>query len=129
METTIRNPNNPDHFMQLDRLDQRVRVTLGGNEIAVTDHALRLLEAGRRLYQPQYYIPEEDITARLEKTPKVTHCPLKGDAAYFDVHGEGGIRAAELGWSYPQPFDFAEALRGHVAFDPRRVTITVEATG
>jgi len=126
-ESAIRNPNNPDHFMQLDRLDQRVRVSLGGEEIAVTDRALRLLEAGRRLYQPQYYIPEQDISARLVKTSKVTHCPLKGDAAHFDVHGDDGPRAHELAWSYPTLFEFADALAGHVAFDPRRVTIVVEA--
>lgn len=114
--------------MQLDLLDQRVRIHLDQTEIAVTDRAIRLLEVGRRIYQPQYYIPVEDIGATLVRSDKATHCPLKGNATYFDLQGEDGqVRARELGWSYADPFDFAEQLSGRIAFDPRRVTTTVEA--
>ncbi len=129
IEGAIHNPANPDHYMQLDRLDQTVRVFYDGEEIAATNQALRLLEAGRRLYQPQYYIPEADISASLVRVSKQTHCPLKGDAAYFDLLGEADTRAESLGWAYPDPFDFASQLAGHIAFDPKRVTITVEAAG
>jgi uncharacterized protein (DUF427 family) len=128
IQGAIQNPSHPNHFMQLDLLDQTVRITLDGEEIAVTGSALRLLEVGRRMYQPQFYIPAEDISATLVKTSKSTHCPLKGDAAYFDLHDDSGhVRASELGWSYPTPFEFADQLSGRVAFDPRRVTITIEA--
>ncbi len=127
MEGVIRNPGNPHHYMQLDVLDQKVRILFEGEEVAVTDRAMRLLEVGRRLYAPQYYIPVEDIFAKLVQTDKATHCPLKGQAAYFDLHGETGVRAGEIAWSYPTPFDFAAPLAGHIAFDAKRVATCVEA--
>lgn len=128
LDDVIRNPSNPDHFMQLDRLDQRVRVKFGDADIAVTDRAIRLLEHGRRLYQPQYYIPTDDIAAILVRSDKATHCPLKGNATYFSVQDDDGlVQADNLAWSYMDPYDFAGQLSGLVAFDPQRVSITVEA--
>jgi uncharacterized protein (DUF427 family) len=124
----VRNPSNEAHYMQLDDMTQTVRVTLDGTVIAQTPNAMRLLEVGRSLYPPQYYIPEAEISVPLGKTGKSTHCPLKGNAAYFDVlDGDGKVRAAELGWAYPEPYDFASRLAGYIAFDPRRVSITIEA--
>lgn len=115
--------------MQLDRVQQRVRIFYAGSEIATTDRALRLLEVGRRLYPPQYYIPEGDIVARLVSVDRQTHCPLKGDAAYFDLLADDAATGEAIGWSYPEPLEFASELAGHIAFDPRRVTITIEALG
>ncbi|MCR9139248.1 MAG: DUF427 domain-containing protein [Alphaproteobacteria bacterium] len=125
---TIRNPSNHDHFMQLDRLNQRVRIAFDGMDIAVSDGAIRLLEHGRRLYQPQYYVPHADIDVQLVRSDRATHCPLKGNATYFSLRDEDGqVTADNLGWSYEDPYDFAVALSGYVAFDPQRVSITVEA--
>ena len=124
----IRNPDNPDHYMQLDVMEQTVRILLGDSEVARSDKALRLLEAGRRLYQPQYYVPIDDVTAKLVRSEKSTHCPLKGDAAYFHLEdSDEGTPAQDLVWSYPEPLDFSAQLAGYVAFDPQRVTIIVEA--
>lgn len=127
MEGVIRNPGNANHYMQLDVLDQRVRILFDGDEVAASDRAMRMLEVGRRLYPPQYYIPVEDIVGELVQTDKATHCPLKGQACYFDLHGETGVLAGEIAWSYPAPFEFAAPLAGHIAFDPKRVAICVEA--
>lgn len=124
----IRNPSNHDHFMQLDHMDQRVRVALNGVDIAVTDRAIRLLEHGRRLYQPQYYIPTDDVATRLVRSDKATHCPLNGNATYFGLQDDDGlVQADDLAWSYMEPYEFAGQLSGLVAFDPQRVSITVEA--
>jgi uncharacterized protein (DUF427 family) len=124
----VRNPANHAHYMQLDAMTQAVRITLDGTVIAHSPNAMRLLEVGRGLYPPQYYIPEAEVSAPLRKTEKSTHCPLKGNAAYFDVlDDDGTTRAAELGWAYPEPYEFAARLAGYVAFDPKRVSITVEA--
>ena len=127
-QETVRNPSNHAHYMQLEDMTQTLRITLEGSVIAQTSNAMRLLEVGRSLYPPQYYIPDSEVIAPLRKTGKSTHCPLKGDAAYFDVlDGDGTVRAAELGWSYPEPYDFASRLAGYTAFDPKRVSITIEA--
>ncbi|WP_419910907.1 DUF427 domain-containing protein [Hoeflea sp.] len=128
IEGAIHNPSHPQHFMQVDKMDQKVCVSFGDIRLAETGRALRLLEVGRRIYQPQYYIPREDVPVNLVKTEKSTRCPLKGQASYFSIVDETGEElAAEIGWSYEEPFDFAELISGYIAFDPRRVTITVEA--
>ncbi|WP_206057249.1 DUF427 domain-containing protein [Nitratireductor sp. XY-223] len=128
IEGAIHNPSRPQHFMQVDRMDQKVQVKFGDLKIADTDRALRLQEVGRRIYQPQYYIPREDVPASLRKTEKSTLCPLKGHASYYSLVDDAGEELAEeLGWSYEDPFEFAEQISGYIAFDPRRVTITVEA--
>lgn len=128
IEGAIHNPSHPQHFMQVDRMDQRVRVTLGELPIADSGRVLRLQEVGRKIYQPQYYIPREDIPVILQRTEKSTHCPLKGQASYFSIVDDGGEElAAEIGWSYEEPFEFADQITGYVAFDPRRVSMTIEA--
>lgn len=126
LEGAIHNPSNPKHFMQLDPVGQRLRIRFGDLLIAESDRAVRLLEVGKRAYAPQYYIPREDICAALTRTQKSTHCPLKGDASYFTV--EDVLGTDEIGWSYETPFDFATELSGLVAFDLRRVSITIDAT-
>lgn len=125
IEGAIHNPSNPRHFMQLDNLDQKVRIMFGDTPVAETDKALRLLEVGRKVYAPQYYIPRQDISVPLTRTDKSTHCPLKGDASYFSIDDAAG--AEEIGWSYDRPFDFAALLSGYIAFDLRRVSIAIDA--
>ena len=66
---------------------------------------------------------------RLVRTDRSTHCPLKGDAEYFDlVIREGDVLATEIAWSYPEPPDFASALAGRIAFYADKVTIEESPT-
>jgi uncharacterized protein (DUF427 family) len=125
LEGAIRNPSNPRHFMQLDPVGQTVRIHFGEVLVAGSDRALRMLEIGKRAYAPQYYIPRQDVSVALTRTTKSTHCPLKGDASYFTIDGLDG--AEEIGWGYETPLDFASQLSGHLAFDLRRVSITIDA--
>lgn len=125
LEGAIHNPSNPRHFMQLDPVRQQLRIRFGDLLIAESDRAMRLLEVGKRAYAPQYYIPREDIRVVLNRTDKSTHCPLKGDASYFTVEAVPGMD--EIGWAYEAPFDFATELSDLVAFDLRRVSITIDA--
>ncbi|MCY6381190.1 DUF427 domain-containing protein [Hoeflea prorocentri] len=127
IENAIHNPDRPQHFMQVDAMEQKIHVMRGGQKIAESSNALRLQEVGRKIYPPQYYIPRSDIVATLKKTEKSTYCPLKGQASYFDVTGADQSIASELAWSYEQPLEFAGLIADYVAFDPRRVTITIEA--
>ena len=43
MDGVIRNPDNAQHYMQLDVLDQVVRITFEGEDLAVSSRAMRLL--------------------------------------------------------------------------------------
>ena len=93
---------------------KRVRVEHGGETIAESDNALRVLETSQ---PPAYYFPPEDVRSEL-LTPddRRTFCEWKGQARYWTVNG-----SPAAGWSYPQPDERYAALRDHVAFYPQKV--------
>lgn len=121
---TIHNPSEPRHFMRIKPVQRRIRVLLGDEVLADTAKALRLMEVGKDFYDPIIYVPEADIRAKLRPVDHRTHCPLKGDASYFDLADESGqIREEKIAWSYADAFDFAAELKGHIAFRPDLTTI------
>jgi uncharacterized protein (DUF427 family) len=104
---------------------EEVVVLLGASTIAVTHRALRVLETS---HPPVYYLPVEDVAiGALEPVEGPgTWCEFKGRAAYLDVVGraQDGRRlvAPSAAWTYPQPSAGYEALAGHVAVYPGRMT-------
>ena len=121
---TIHNPDEPRHFMRLKPVAGRVRVLRDGVVLADTTDAMRVLEVGKDVYDPVFYLPERDVSAPLGPNPRSTHCPLKGDAVYFDLLGPSGeVQQPEIAWSYAAPFDFAAGLAGRIAFYARHVTV------
>ncbi len=120
---TIHNPAEPRHFMRIKPLARRQRIRIGGELLAETAHALRVLEVGKDVYDPVVYVPAGDVIAPLRRNQRSTHCPLKGDASYFDLmDDDGALRLESFAWSYEKPFDFAGALAGYVAFVADNVT-------
>jgi len=117
IEGAIANPSNPRHFMVLKPIERRIRVFTGDTLIADTMSAVRLIEVGKTIYDPLVYVPTADLCHNLDPLEKSTTCPLKGEAAYFALEGE------EIGWAYPDPYDFARALKGYQAFWPHKVRI------
>lgn len=116
------NPNEPRHFMRIKPLRRQIRVYRGDRLLAESTTALRVLEVGRDVYDPVYYLPRADVRTPLEPLELSTHCPIKGDAAYFALPGEGDEPTVEkIAWSYQTPIPMAEALKGHVAFYPEHV--------
>ena len=114
---TIHNPNEPRHFMAIKPVERRVRIFRGETLLADTTQAVRVIEVGRGVYDPNFYVPTEDVAVALEQTDKSSHCPLKGDASYFALDGE------EIAWAYDKPFDFAQGLAGRRAFWASKVRI------
>ncbi|QTP56246.1 DUF427 domain-containing protein [Billgrantia sulfidoxydans] len=95
----------------------RVQVTIGDTLLADTTRALELRERG---YPPRLYIPREDVRMeRLTRSDTVTHCPFKGDAAYFSF-GE----QADVAWSYEQPLKGMETIAEYLAFDDDKAFVT-----
>ena len=104
---------------RVEALDRHVRVVLGGETIAETDRALRVLETAS---PPTIYIPREDVRedVLIDAGDARTYCEWKGTASY--VHAAaGGKRANRVAWFYPEPKPGFEQLEGHLAFYPRRV--------
>lgn len=69
-----------------------------------------------------YFPPSSVVDGVLEPTDHSTHCPWKGDAAYYDVVVDGE-RSTNAAWYYPAPMDAASNMEDHVAFYPA-VTVT-----
>jgi uncharacterized protein (DUF427 family) len=97
---------------------KRVVVTVAGQVIADTSRSLSLQEAN---YPAVAYIPRADVKMELlERTSHSTHCPYKGDCAYYSVP-LGGERSRNAVWSYEAPYAAVAAIKDHLAFYPSRV--------
>lgn len=117
---TIHNPDEPRHFMRLKPVEGTVRILRNGRLLAQSSRALRVLEAGKDLYDPCLYLPRQDVKVELAASPREkTWCPLKGHASYFDLPGE----VETIAWSYEETRDFADDLKGLVCFYGNKVTI------
>jgi uncharacterized protein (DUF427 family) len=98
---------------RLEPVTMTVRVEFGGETIAETDHALRVLETSQ---PPAYYLPPEDVRDQLLRpTTKRTFCEWKGTASYASVVA-GDHTAVDAAWTYPNPVDAFSALVDHWAF-------------
>ncbi|MGK9232652.1 DUF427 domain-containing protein [Inquilinus limosus] len=116
----------PDHPITIAPNPGRVVVTAGGRVIADSRNALALREAS---YPPVQYIPRQDVDmAALQRTDHASHCPYKGDAAYYSIPA-GGERAVNAVWSYEAPYDAVAAIKDHLAFYPDRVDSITEQPG
>ncbi|MGI5121002.1 DUF427 domain-containing protein [Marinactinospora thermotolerans] len=104
--------DGPRHALYLHPFPRRVRAELAGTIVLDSDHGHLLHETG---LLPVLYVPMEDVTpALLTATDHTTHCPYKGDAAYWSV--TVGDRTAENAlWAYPEPKAEAAWLRGLAA--------------
>lgn len=115
-----------DHYATCERTGERHVARYRGREIARTDNPVVLREFHGRDYPPVIYFPAGDVAMELfERTSTSTHCPIKGDASYFSLAGEGED-GADIAWSYEEPLAGVEAIRGHVAFYPGRIEVAAE---
>jgi len=108
----------PDHRIETKPAKERVRVTFDGEVIADTRSAIRMEEGD---YPAVFYFPRKDVKMeRLIRSSHRTHCPFKGDAAYFSlVNGpENAV------WSYEQPYDEMSVIKERLAFYPDKVDVS-----
>jgi uncharacterized protein (DUF427 family) len=93
----------------LDVIPRRVRGFKDGEVVVDSIRTRMLHEAG---ILPVWYFPEEDVRMDLlRETGHTTHCPWKGDTRYYAI---GDVEKAA--WTYPEPLEGMEELRGLVAF-------------
>src|SRR5262245_21692802 len=85
----------------IEPLNRRVRVILGGDTIAESERALRVLETSS---PPTVYVPREDVRTELLTDAEGHHtvCEWKGRAHYVHVEA-GGKRGEHAAWHYPEP--------------------------
>lgn len=101
------------HTLYFEDCHKRVRAEFAGETIVDSRHVKLLYETG---HLPVYYFPRDDVRMDLlEATDQATHCPFKGDAAYWTVRA--GDRAADNAvWSYPEPLADTPPIAGYMAF-------------
>jgi uncharacterized protein (DUF427 family) len=103
---------------RLEATDRHLEVVLGGDVIANTTRAYRVLETS---HPPNYYFPPDDVLAGALKPGNGTSfCEFKGRAHYFTVRG-GDRVVPDAAWGYDTPSPAFEAITGYVSFYASRV--------
>lgn len=110
---------DPYHRVDVRSTQRRVRVSLGNQVLAETDHPLLVSETGlpNRLYLP----PEDVLTDRLSPSSTRTVCPYKGEADYA-----GAGEAGDVAWRYRDPLPEASPVAGYWCFDDSRVLVRAD---
>lgn len=97
-------------------------IRAGGAVIGESSGALELDEVG---HAPVIYFPREDVAmAFLDRSDHRTHCPLKGDASYFDIMSKSRSYGNAV-WSYVDPREEVAEIREYLAFHQQE-GVTVE---
>ncbi|KJL18551.1 hypothetical protein RN51_03388 [Microbacterium oxydans] len=97
---------------RVEAVTERITIRLGGELIADTEDAVRVLETS---HPPVYYVPVADfVPGALVEAAGSSFCEFKGMARYFDVRARDTVRR-EAAWNYPQPNPGFEALTDRVA--------------
>jgi uncharacterized protein (DUF427 family) len=110
----------PDHPITITPAKTRWRAQFAGHVIADSADALVLQEAD---YKPVVYFPREDVSMEyFSRTDRSTHCPYKGDAAYYTILMDGNFGDNAV-WTYEEPFPAMEQIRGRLAFYPDKVEV------
>jgi uncharacterized protein (DUF427 family) len=97
---------------RLEEFNGSITVELGGEAIASTRRAWRVLETS---HPPTYYLPRDCFRdGALRSTGGSSWCEWKGQASYFDALG-GTKVAARAAWTYVRPTRGFAAIAGAVA--------------
>jgi len=102
----------PAHRIFFEDYPRRMRAVIGDRVVLDTVRGHLLHETG---IPPVPYAPLEDFDqALLEPTRTSTHCPFKGDAAYYTLRLGDRIMEDAV-WTYPEPLEPASWLAGQAA--------------
>ncbi len=102
---------------------REVVIRWGAVEVARTRRAVHVQETS---HPPSVYLPWDDVVRHLVVPASGSSmCEWKGPARYWTL-ADGTRRLDRVGWSYPQPFDGAEALADCVSFYPRELECVVD---
>lgn len=92
------------------------RATVSGTVIAES--------ASTVVVEGNHYFPPDSISwDHFNATERMTGCPWKGLANYYNVSVDGQV-LDDVAWTYHDPKDAAAEIKDHVAFYP---AVTVEA--
>ncbi len=103
---------------RLEPTDRHLKVVLGGEVIAETTRAYRVLETS---HPPNYYFPPDDVRdGALEPSDRTSFCEFKGRAHYFTARAGDRVEP-NAAWAYNTPSPEFEPIKGYVSFYASRV--------
>ncbi|CAM3362506.1 DUF427 domain-containing protein [Deinococcus saxicola] len=103
---------------RLERTHKRIEIWLGGEKIADTTEAYRVLETS---HPPGYYLPPGAFAPGvLARDQGSSMCEFKGAATYWTL-SVGGKTAQAAGWSYESPTPAFQEMAGYIALYPGRM--------
>ena len=114
-----------DPFGTVDtrRSSRRVVVEITGTTIADSTRSVMFFET---FLPTRYYLPREDVRMDLlEHTDTQTACAYKGFASYWSANVDGTV-VGDVAWSYEDPHNYAEAVRGMICFFNERVDVSID---
>lgn len=115
---------DPFHRVDVRPTSRRASVRAGGNEVASSARVMVLSETG---LPNRIYLPRDDLAdGLLTPSEKATHCPYKGDAAYWSVAAEEGV-LEDAAFAYAEPFDDAIRVSGMVSFLHDEIEVEIES--
>ena len=92
---------------------KRIRALFNGQAVADSTNAHLLREGG----PPVYYFPEADVRMDLLADSTFTKdSPIRGNASYFSLTVDGRT-SEDAAYTYREPIETAEFLRGYVVLD------------
>ncbi len=116
---------DPYHRVDVRSSNRRVKVSIGLTVVAESTDAKVVSETGM---PNRWYLPRRDVRVDLlSQSSTTSHCPYKGQAAYWNFTGSD-IDVADIAWAYDEPFDDARRLVHHLSFDGDHVTVDVART-
>ena len=111
---------SPNHTLQIRPAAGRMRAAYQGHIIADSNDVLILTEGA---LAPVAYFPTGDVEmGYFARTERSTHCPFKGDAAYYTVTLEGEV-LENVAWTYEDPLPGAVQIDGRLAFYADRIEV------
>lgn len=103
----------PDHQVREEPLRQPMEVEVEGVVVASSSDVIKVVEDKSPV---RYYFPRTDVrTDKLKRSQTTSECPFKGTASYYSLN-VGERQLDDAIWSYEDPYDEHQALKGRMAF-------------
>jgi uncharacterized protein (DUF427 family) len=118
-EPIVSHPHDPFSRIDVLRSSRHIRVESDGRLLAESTRPMLLFET---LLPVRFYLPRDDVVARLDHSDTVSYCAYKGRASYYSV--PDGPK--DVAWTYHEPLHDAEPVRDRICFFDERVDVIVD---
>jgi uncharacterized protein (DUF427 family) len=122
-EPVYTHPRDPYKRVDILASSRRVRVEIDGLTVAESDQPRLLFETG---LPTRYYLPLSAVRMDLLRPSDTsTHCPYKGNAAYWSVRTDKREHK-DVAWIYRTPLPESQKIAGLACFYNERVDIYLD---